>query len=87
LLDIITHLAMLSMTEQLIEAVQKGDLVIVTRLLDEGVEVNAVNCIKRTPLMEAVAYRHPHIVVLLLGRDADPNASDNNGITPLMEAA
>jgi len=82
-----THLSMLNTTDHLIEAVQRGDMPTVIRLLEAGADVNAPNAIARTPLMEAAAYEHPRIVELLLARGANPSAADNNGITALMEAA
>jgi ankyrin repeat protein len=78
---------MLSVTEQMIDAVQSGDIVTVTQLLDAGADVHARSSSNRTALLEAAAYEQQSIVELLLSRGADPNASDINGITALMEAA
>ena len=59
----------------------------VTRFLEHGVPVNAVDETGRTSLIEAVFGGHLDTVELLLRRGAAVNARDNDGWTALMEAA
>ena len=67
-------------------AVESGDLVQATALLDKGVAVNARDAQGRTPLMLAISQGQLEVVRLLLQRGADPNATDNSGKTPLQQA-
>jgi ankyrin repeat protein len=54
-----------------------------TRLIDEGVGVNAVCLNGQTALHWAVQYSRSALVELLIRRSADPDLQDKNGNTPL----
>jgi len=57
-------------------------------LLDGGADVGAVsrNDMEVQPLHSAVAGKHREVVAALLVAGADPNASQQGGVTPLMAA-
>lgn len=79
--------AQLSVREQLWAAVRNSDAAEITRLLDEGADVNAANEMGVTALWIAAGKGKPEIVQLLVDRGADVNARD--GIwyqTPLSTA-
>lgn len=76
-----------SVREQLWNATRSGDSAEITRLLDEGADVNAANEMGVTALWIAAGKGNPEIVQLLVDRGADVNARD--GIwyqTPLSTA-
>ncbi|XP_005107408.1 ankyrin repeat domain-containing protein 54 isoform X2 [Aplysia californica] len=64
-------------------AVNQGDLVKVSGLLHEGVNPNACDQKRRTPLHVAVSRGHFAIAHLLLAHKADPKMRDILGNTPL----
>jgi hypothetical protein len=70
--------------DALSEAARKGDVAAVTRLLDEGVDVNTKFRYGVTALSFASDRGHVDVVRLLLERGADPNTKDTfYGATPL----
>jgi hypothetical protein len=74
--------------EQLQDAVRKGDAPAVTRLLDEGVDVNTKFRYNATALFYACDAGNLDIVKILLARGADMNIKDTfYGFTPLMLAS
>ena len=75
----------------LIRAADRGFPRITERLLDAGVQVDHVNRLGWTALLEAVILgdggpRHVETVRLLLAGGADPNLPDRDGVTPLAHA-
>ena len=58
------------------EAVRKGDLALVTSLLDQGADVNAKFRYGATALFKAAERGHVEIVKLLLARGADVTVKD-----------
>ena len=75
----------------IIPAAEKGHLDNVRVLIDAGLNLNHVNNLGWTALMEAIVLsnggpRHQAIVVALLEAGADPNIPDHQGITPLAHA-
>lgn len=64
-----------------------GDTSAVTRFLDLGAKIDAVDNTGRTTLIEAVFGGHLDTIQELLNRGADVNAQDVDGWTALMEAA
>jgi cytohesin len=68
----------------LLDAAEKGNIEAVKQHLDAGADVNAQdNDIRWTPLHVAAAFGHKEIVELLIAKDADVNAKDVAGRTPL----
>jgi hypothetical protein len=65
-----------ALNDQLYEAVRKGDLALVTSLLDQGADVNAKFRYGATALFKAAERGHVEIVKLLLARGADVTVKD-----------
>jgi ankyrin repeat protein len=75
----------------LIRAAERGHVRIVERLLRTDIEVNHVNNLGWTALLEAIILgdggrRHTEVVRLLVGSGADVNLADGEGVTPLEHA-
>lgn len=66
-----------AVNEQFFEAVKKGDLATVTRLLDQGVDVNTKFRYGATALFKAAERGHTEVVKLLLARGADATVRDS----------
>jgi uncharacterized protein len=56
---------------------------VVRLLIELGVDVNAIDCRRWTPLHFAARTKNPAVVKLLIEAGADVNATDDEGITPL----
>jgi hypothetical protein len=69
------------------DAVKAGDLNEVTRLLQQGVDVDIRDEHMWRPFMHAVFGGHLKIVEFLITNGADIDAQDNDGMTPLHVAA
>jgi len=65
-----------ALNDQFFEAVRKGDLALVTSLLDQGADVNAKFRYGTTALFKAAERGHLEIVKLLLARGADVTVKD-----------
>jgi hypothetical protein len=75
------------LNDQFFEAVRKGDLALVTSLLDQGADVNAKFRYGTTALFKAAERGHLEIVKLLLARGADVTVKDTfYGATALNRA-
>jgi ankyrin repeat protein len=75
----------------LIPACHYGHIETVKLLLGTAIDVNHVNRLGWTALLEAVILgdggpAHAEIVRLLLAHKADPNLADREGVTPLAHA-
>ena len=75
----------------LIRAAERGHVRIVERLLQTSVEVDHVNNLGWTALLEAIILgdggpRHTKVVRLLVGAGANVNLADGEGVTPLEHA-
>lgn len=68
------------------EAASLGKMDVVQKWLDEGVEVDFMDDIARTPLMEAAISGHLEVAKCLIVRGADVNARDEECWTPLAYA-
>lgn len=64
------------LNDQMWEAVRKGDVALVTSLLDKGAEVNAKFRYGTTALFKAAERGHTDVVKLLLARGADVSVKD-----------
>jgi ankyrin repeat protein len=66
-----------------------GHLEAAEYLIKAGALVNSPsrNSLQATPLQSATAARHTKIVMMLLGKGADPNCREQGGYTPLHTAA
>ena len=74
--------------ERLLQFSADGDAVMVNRLLSAGISARAADSTRQvTALHNAAAQGHLKIVVRLVEMGADPNATDWNGATPLVNAA
>jgi ankyrin repeat protein len=73
--------------ERLVDAAGEGSESLVRDLLDEGVDINAVNKHDETALMRAAYHSHCYVIELLLERGANVNFRNKRGYTPLMFAA
>jgi uncharacterized protein len=75
----------------LIPASERGHVAYVRRAVRTGIEVNHVNNLGWTALLEAVilgdgSRRYQQIVTILLNAGADPQIADRDGVTPLQHA-
>jgi len=70
----------------LVDAVRRGDVQEVARLLAAGANPNVKDLDGRTPLHIAAEQSRADLVELLLRHGADPNARDADGETPLHKA-
>ena len=75
----------------LIRAADRGHVRIVEKLLETGTNVDHVNELGWTALLEAIILgggdaRHTQVVRLLVEGGADPNIPDGEGVTPLGHA-
>ncbi|XP_062515567.1 kinase D-interacting substrate of 220 kDa-like [Corticium candelabrum] len=75
------------MERKLCEAVERGDIQLVKRLLKLGVDVNARDENWDTLLMQACWNKQKEMVEFLLTKSADVNVTDGFGRTPLITAA
>jgi ankyrin repeat protein len=64
------------LNDQMWEAVRKGDVTLVTTLLDKGADVNAKFRYGTTALFKAAERGHTDVVKLLLARGADVSVKD-----------
>ena len=64
------------LNDQMWEAVRKGDVALVTTLLDKGADVNAKFRYGTTALFKAAERGHTEVVKLLLARGADVSVKD-----------
>ena len=75
----------------LIRAAERGYVEIVRRLLETGIEIDHVNRLGWTALLEAIILgeggpEHTEVVRLLVDAGADVDLADANGVTPLEHA-
>ena len=75
----------------MIPACERGHVEVVKALLTTSIDVNHVNRLGWTALLEAILLSdggtaHQEIVRLLLTAGANPNLADHNGVTPLRHA-
>ncbi len=68
-------------------AVEDDDPAVLTALLKHKAKVNARGRLGRTALHGACLQRNPRIVAALLAAKAEPDLADEQGVTPLLEAA
>ena len=67
-------------------AVIKGEIAEIQKILDSGADLNTKDALDRTPLHIAAFYGRIKIVELLVAKGADVNAKDHTGMTPLHAA-
>jgi uncharacterized protein len=75
----------------LIQASERGHVEYVRRVVQTGIDVNHVNDLGWTALLEAVILgdggpRHQEIVRILVAAGADRSIADQNGVTALQHA-
>ena len=71
----------------LVTAIRDADAHAVSKLIDNGADVNARDVEANTPLILASFYASPKCVALLLEKGADVNAINKAGVTALVRAA
>ncbi|CAI8025363.1 Serine/threonine-protein phosphatase 6 regulatory ankyrin repeat subunit C, partial [Geodia barretti] len=74
------------MNDELIRAVEEGDLMMVASLLNSGADIQTLNRYLETPLDQASYYGHLQVVRLLTGRGSEVECRDRSGLTPLISA-
>ncbi|KAG9411481.1 hypothetical protein AC1031_017115 [Aphanomyces cochlioides] len=72
---------------QLCQAAADGDLPVVQRLLQAGIDANSVSKDEQTPLLLACFHKHDAVIKELLEYGADVNCTDWLGRSPLFHAA
>jgi hypothetical protein len=72
-----------NLDSELIQAVEKGDVVKVRSLLEKGTNANAKDSRGATPLHKAASQGNVHIAQLLIKHGADVNARNEHGASPL----
>lgn len=77
----------ISVTEDLIQAVQNIDIVSLNVLLADGADIDTVDQQGNTPLMLASSIGNPRMLRIILVHNPDIHARNNNGETALMIAA
>lgn len=75
----------------LIRAADRGFVAVVRRLLETEIDIDHVNNLGWTALLEAIILgggdgSHTEVVQLLVDAGADPNLADGEGVTPLAHA-
>ena len=80
-------LAVSAMANPIHDAARAGDAAAVTRLLDQGVNIEDREATGETPLISAALAGQTQVVELLLSRHAEIEARNNRGLTPLHAAA
>ncbi|WP_342227226.1 ankyrin repeat domain-containing protein [Rickettsiella endosymbiont of Rhagonycha lignosa] len=73
-----------TLNDRLFDAINENDIKEVSKCLKEGAVVYATDSKGRRPLH--LAYKSVAIAKLLIEHRADPNATDNEGLTPLHNA-
>lgn len=56
-------------------------------LIDQGADINALDCLGRSPLLVAITHSADACALRLIEKGCNPNAACNAGRTPLMRAA
>jgi len=72
--------------QQLLKAVEEGDVEQVEQLLDNGADPNIINELSKTQFVWATEDVQKKIIQMLLDHGADPNIADEFGKTPLNQA-
>ena len=74
------------MTQNLIQAAERGDAALVQQLLREGADLNGRDARGRTPIMAATHGNRPAIVKILIQAGADINLQDEIKDNPFLYA-
>lgn len=74
------------MTQNLIQAAERGDAALVQQLLREGADLNGRDARGRTPIMAATHANKPAIVKILIQAGADINLQDEIKDNPFLYA-
>ena len=73
--------------EHLLIAARDGDIDMVHVLIACGARLNCKNCIRQTPLIQAIIFGHEEVAKLLVNSNAVIEHMDGAGMSPLMWAA
>src|SRR6185369_9394641 len=79
--------AVSAMANPIHDAARAGDVVVVTSLLNQGMNIEDREPTGETPLISAALAGQTQIVILLLDRHAAIDARNDRGLTPLHAAA
>ena len=81
-----TTVEVVSSETPLIDAINKGEVEAIKKLIESGADVNEVSTNGMTPLLTAVKNNQLEVIEILLAKGANINATNKRGMTALQIA-
>jgi ankyrin repeat protein len=81
-----TTIEAVSSETPLIEAINKGEMEAIKKLIESGADVNEVSANGMTPLLTAVKNNQLEVIEVLIAKGANINATNKRGMTALQIA-